>query len=65
MKSMEDASSLELDNTPLGSTCRAEALLQNERGSIKGQLYIHYHELDDFDYKNVAVSYYPINVSYD
>ena len=65
MKSMEDASSLELDNTPLGSTCRAEALLQNERGNIKGQLYIHYHELDDFDYKNVAVSYYPINVSYD
>lgn len=50
---------------PSGLACSAKGFFQDELGSIEGSLFINYIELDENDFKNTVISYYPSKISND
>lgn len=51
--------------TPFGLQCSAKGFFQDLQGSIEGTLIINYFELEEFDFKNTMITYYPSRISHD
>jgi hypothetical protein len=47
---------------PVGLVCTAKGFFQDERGFIEGTVFITYSEIDDSDFKNTTITYYPSEI---